>query len=242
MNSTSNRRRSRRTTSADDAEVDDRDRRDLRVGDLGQRVPDLGFGYHVAPGTERRTSVISFHSCSNSGTMAVALVDERAQLLERLDVARLVLEPLVPHLRVHPVVRLLAVDLGGEASDPLVVGLHQRLDPLLVGLLVEHLARDRPRPVGNDAQLDELRAAVLLGLAVERELVGGRAELLGDELVERACVPDLVLRDRREGHVLLEERRDPRPLGVPPAEDQLVVSDRQEQLFPLAHVPPSASP
>jgi hypothetical protein len=144
----------------------------------------------------------------------------------------------VPHLRVHPVVGLLAVDLPGEAGDLLVVGLHQRFDPFLVGRLVEHLPRDRACPVGNDAQLDELRAAVLLGLAVERELVCGRAELLRDELVERPRVADLVLRDRREGDVLLEERRNAGPLGVPPAEDQLVVSDRQEQLCPLAHVPP----
>src|SRR6266513_4135348 len=35
--------------AADDAEVDDRDRRDLRIGDLGQRLPDAFLGYHVAP-------------------------------------------------------------------------------------------------------------------------------------------------------------------------------------------------
>ena len=52
---------------ADDAEVDDRDRRDLRVGDLGECLPDGLGGYHVAPATERRTSVISSQSCSNSG-------------------------------------------------------------------------------------------------------------------------------------------------------------------------------
>src|SRR6266566_3155375 len=72
--------------------------------------------------------------------------------------------------------------------------------------------------------------AVLLRLPVERELVRGRAELSGRVLVERPRVPDLVLRDRREGDVLLEERRDPCPLRVPPAEDQLVVSELEQLL------------
>ena len=35
---------------ADDAEVDERDDRDLRVRDLGERLPDLRLGHHVAPG------------------------------------------------------------------------------------------------------------------------------------------------------------------------------------------------
>ena len=60
------------------------------------------------------------------------------------------------------------------------------------------------------------------------------------QLVERPRVTDLVLRDRREGNVLLQERRNPGPLRVAPAEDQLVVSDLEQQ--GLAHVPPSASP
>src|SRR4029453_146167 len=50
-------------------------------------------------------------------------------------------------------------------------------------------------------------------------------------------MPDLLLRDRRERDVLLEEGCDPGPLGVPPAEDELVVSDRQQQRCPLAHAP-----
>src|SRR5262245_22150736 len=50
-----------------DAEVDDGDRRDLRVRNLRERFPDALFRYHVAPATERRTSVISSQSCSNSG-------------------------------------------------------------------------------------------------------------------------------------------------------------------------------
>ena len=87
-------------------------------------------------------------------------------------------------------------------------------------------------PSLEQAQLDERRAAVLVRCAVERERVGVGAELDGGELVERARVADLVLRDRRERDVLLERRRDPRPLRVAPAEDQLVVSEAQEQLMP----------
>ena len=50
------------------SEVDDRDHRDLRVGHRGQRLPDLGLGYHVVPaGWERRTEVISSHNAFSSG-------------------------------------------------------------------------------------------------------------------------------------------------------------------------------
>src|SRR6266545_2512978 len=51
---------------ADDAEIHDRDDRDLGILDLPERVPDLLFGYHAAPGTERRTSVISSQSADHS--------------------------------------------------------------------------------------------------------------------------------------------------------------------------------
>ena len=143
-----------------------------------------------------------------------------------------------PHLGVHAVVRLLAIHLCRETRDLGIVGLLERREPDLVRGLVEPVTRDRPRPL-EPAQLDERRGAVLLGLAVERELVGGRAELRGSELVERSRVPDLVLRDRREGDVLLEERRDARPLRVAPAEDELVVGDREEEVGAVAH---AASP
>src|SRR5205814_8386822 len=84
--------------------------------------------------------------------------------------------------------------------------------------------------------------AVLVGSTVEGKLVRGRATLACDQLVQRAGMADLVLRDRREGDVLFQQGRDTRPLGVAPAEDQLVVSDlQQELLFLLVHVPPSAS-
>ena len=41
---------------------------------------------------------------------------------------------------------------------------------------------------------------------------------------------DLVLGDRARRHVLLEHRRDAGPLGVPEADDELVVGDAQQQL------------
>ena len=44
---------------AHDTEVDEGDHRDLRVGDLGECLPDCGLGHHVAPGMLRRTIVIS---------------------------------------------------------------------------------------------------------------------------------------------------------------------------------------
>ena len=94
-----------------------------------------------------------------------------------------------------------------------------------VGLLVEVVPCDRPLPL-RQPELDELSAAVLLRLAVEGERVGGRVEVARGELVQRPRVADLVLGDGREGDVLLEERRDPGPFRVAPAEDQLVVSDR----------------
>ena len=81
-------------------------------------------------------------------------------------------------------------------------------------------------------QLDERRAAVLVRLPVERERVGVGAELDRRELVQRARVADLVLRDRRERDVLLERRRDPGPLRVAPAEDQLVVGELKQRVVP----------
>ena len=130
------------------------------------------------------------------------------------------------------------------AASPAISGSSDRFSCsslLRVGLLVEVVARDRLLPV-QQPQLDDPRAAVLVGRAIEGKLVGGRAALARDELVESARMTDLVLGDRREGDVFFQQRRDPGPLRVAPAEDQLVVSDLQEQLlFLLVHAPPSAS-
>ena len=245
-----------------------RDDRDLGSGisaSASQTAASVS-GHHWAPtGAERRTIVISSQSSANSAP-GVAALDRldlvpahplrqrrpqlrrehaervRPQLLDRAGIALLAAQPLEPHLGVQAVVDLLALDLRGDSGELGVLVLLEARDPDRVRGLVEDVPRDRPRPVGHEPQLDERRAAVLLGLAVEGERVGIRPELRGGELVERPRVPDLVLRDRREGDVLLEERRDPRPLRVAPAEDQLVVGELKEQLCPLAHVPPSASP
>src|SRR5581483_8153442 len=170
-------------------------------------------------------------------------VEVRLQLVDRLPEPGLVAQPLRPQLRVHPVVDLLAVHLRREPRDELVVRPHQRLDPGAVSLLVEVPARDRLRPV-EEAKLYERRAEVLAGTAVEGELVRRRPELAGRELVRRARVPDLVLRDRGERDVLLESRRDAGPLRVAPADDELVVSELEKRPHPLrlVHGPPSGAP
>ena len=103
-----------------------------------------------------------------------------------------------------------------------------------LGTTADELAYDRPRPL-QPAPLDERGAPVLLERAVEGERVRVGAEVARGELVQRARVPDLVLRDRREGNVLLQEGRDPRPFGVPPAEDQLVVRELEQQPGTVAH-------
>ena len=91
------------------------------------------------------------------------------------------------------------------------------------------VARDRPRPVEDAAA----RRAARSGTPPARGRTRARPrrpELARGQLVERPRVADLVLRDRRERDVLLEERRDPRPLGVAPAEDQLVVGELEQQV------------
>ncbi len=166
----------------------------------------------------------------------------RTQLVQRGGEARLALQPVEPHLRVHAVVGLLAVDLGGQTGDLGIVGSLQPLEPDRIRPFVQVVACDRLSPV-EQPQLDDRRAAVLVRRAVEGQLVRGRPALACHELVERSRVPDLVLCDRRERDVLFQQRRDPGPLRVAPAEDQLVVSDLQEQLlFLLCHGPPSISP
>ena len=100
------------------------------------------------------------------------------------------------------------------------------------------MARDRLLPL-HQPQLHELRTAVRVRGAIERELVGRRSVLARDELVERAGMTDLVLSDRRERHVLFQERSDPRPLRITPAEDELVVSDLEQRArVLLVHGPP----
>src|SRR5439155_12882148 len=50
-----------------DAELDDRDDRDLRVLDFLERAPNGSLRYHAAPGTDRLTIVISSQSSGHSG-------------------------------------------------------------------------------------------------------------------------------------------------------------------------------
>jgi hypothetical protein len=69
---------------------------------------------------------------------------------------------------------------------------------------------------------------VLLRPPPEGQLVRvASAFQIRQQLVERLGVPDLVLGQRRDGHVLLEDRGDPGPLRVPEADDELVIGGRQ---------------
>ena len=122
----------------------------------------------------------------------------------------------------------------GRRGESVALCLIPRTAVHVVGDLVEPTSRDRATPV-EQVQLDQRRAAVLLRLAVERE----RVRVVGQQLVHRARMTDLVLCDRGERDVLFEHRRDSRPLGVAPPDDQLVVSQAQQK---LVHAPPSGVP
>ena len=91
----------------------------------------------------------------------------RPELLECGLETRLPLQALEPHLRVHAVVRLLAIDLRSEAGDLGIGRLPQPLEPDRVRFLVEIVTGDRLLPV-QQAKLDDLRAAVVVGRPVER--------------------------------------------------------------------------
>ena len=165
-------------------------------------------GYHAAPGTERRTSVISSQSaelrrCARRARRPAGAAPRA------LRGARLVLQPLVPHLGVHAVVRLLAVDLRGEPGDRRIVGRHQRAEPPLVRRLVEVRAARSSAP---SPERSAARRAASTGTppACGRTRARRRRPHPRHELVDRPRVADLVLRDRRERDVLLEQRRDAR--------------------------------
>jgi hypothetical protein len=73
---------------------------------------------------------------------------------------------------------------------------------------------------------------ILVGLAIVGDSVGVapvRADL-GEERVKRGCMAELVLSERADRHVLLEQRGDACPLGVGEADDELVVGHREQQL------------
>jgi len=116
--------------------------------------------------------------------------------------------------------------------------------------LLHKLRRAMVRPgrdlLAGELELDEGRAPVLLRLAVEGQRVAVAAEHAGRELVESPRVADLALGDRGEGDILLQERGDAGPLGITPAEDELVVGEGEDCLDQRArrclraHEPPAA--
>ena len=129
----------------------------------------------------------------------------------------------------HPVVALLAPQLLHELRERAVAGSDRRQSSL-VGELVQEAPRDGVRPVAARV-IKEASVAVVVGLPIVREgvLVPTVVEDLGKELVQRPRVAQLVLRDRADRDVLLEQRRDARPLGIHEAGDELVVRHRQQQ-------------
>ncbi len=61
---------------------------------------------------------------------------------------------------------------------------------------------------------------------------------VGEQAVERLGVAELVLGERADRDVLLEDRADPRPLGIAEPDDELVVghAEQEDRERPLAAV------
>ena len=97
----------------------------LEVGDNELFYVEQGEGFPV---------VLIGHGCGG-----------RPELVDRSPETGLACEAVAPHLGVHAVVRLLAVDLGGEPGDRRVGRGLQPLEPQLVHSLVEHAPSDRHR-------------------------------------------------------------------------------------------------
>ena len=227
----------------------------------------------VAPGTERRTIVIS--SCSaakpsacaprstastgsrpTSSRQALALRPARGPRARRARARRRprskrarspVAQSLGPHLGVHPVVGLLAVHLRGEARELGPVRACERRDANRVGRLVEPVACDRARPSRRRAAARRTaRSGTRPAARSKASASASPPSYACGELVQGPRVADLALGDRGERDVLLEERRDAGPLGVAPAEHELVVGEGENRLDGRArrclraHGPPSA--
>jgi hypothetical protein len=131
---------------------------------------------------------------------------------------------------VHDVVALLAPDLVDGLAQRPERRRRERLEPGRVGGVVEVAPGDRHRPVAA-AVVEQPGVAVLVGRPVVGDRVGVAAVVaeLGEELVQRLGVAQLVLGQRAHRHVLLEDRRDSGPLGVREADDELVVGHREQQ-------------
>ena len=78
--------------------------------------------------------------------------------------------------------------------------------------------------------VEQRGVAVVGGLAAVGDAVGVVIGQIGEQLVQRLGVTDLVLGDRAGRDVLLEHRRDAGPLGVPEADHELVVGGAENQL------------
>ena len=107
---------------------------------------------------------------------------------------------------------LLGRQSTGQVGQGLVGGSGQTRKTQGVKAVAEQLPADGGRPIERVRQLDDRRAPVRLQSATEGQLVGGPAKKTTDELVERLCMCDLILGQRAEGDVLLQDRRQARPV------------------------------
>src|SRR5205823_8734889 len=108
---------------------------------------------------------------------------------------------------------LLAPELLHELRKWRVAGPDGR-ESRLVGELVIEAPGDRIGPVATRV-IEQASVAVVVRLAVVGEsiLVAAVGEHVSEQLEQRPGMAQLVLRDRADGDVLLEQRRDARPLG-----------------------------
>jgi hypothetical protein len=135
-----------------------------------------------------------------------------------------------PGVGVEDVILDLPPDLGGEPGEGLVARALQHLEAERLGGIEEEVAEEA-EVVATDRVLDQMAAA-------ERPLVAGEGDGIGRRLAERfedavegVALPELVLRDRGEGDILLEDRPEPRPLGITMGDDELVISHAEEKIL-----------
>ena len=142
---------------------------------------------------------------------------------------------------VTAVVGLLPPGPGHDGGDRRIGRCRQRLPTEVLGDVVQPVADEGVGPVGARA-LDEVAAAVGGRRPPERQGV----DVVAEQLVQRGGMAELVLGDRAERQILLEEGRHADPLGVLLAHQVLVVGKRQQVLTstvaePRAHHPAHVS-
>ena len=134
-----------------------------------------------------------------------------------------------PGIGVKEVIGLLAPHLPRQQRQRLMRRVREGGEADRVGSLVQVASRDREGPVAA-GMVEERGVAVVGGLAAVGDAIGVVIGQLGQQLVQRSRMTDLVLGDRAGRDVLLEHRRDPGPLRIPEADHELVVRGAENQL------------